>query len=79
MTSDRTGSNFATDAGAVLESEAAVPALVSKLLSDGETVLLVVRPSILMVPLWSLEAFWIIAGMTFAFAWAADFGWAAWS
>ncbi len=79
MTPDGTGSNYAADAGAVLETEVVVPPLVTKLLSDGETVLLVVRPSVLMVPLWSLEAFWIIAGMTFAFAWAADFGWAAWS
>ncbi len=79
MTPDRTGSTWSADAGAVLESEAVLPPLVARLVSDDETVLLVVRPSILMVPLWSLEAFWIIAGMTFAFAWAADFGWAAWS
>lgn len=79
MTADRTRSTYAADAGAVLEADVSVPPIVSRLVSEDETVLLVVRPSVLMVPLWSLEAFWIIAGMTFAFAWAADFGWAGWS
>lgn len=46
---------------------------------DGETVLLVARPSLWMVPLWSLEAFGIIAGLVFAFAWASDFTWAPWT
>jgi membrane protein YdbS with pleckstrin-like domain len=74
-----TPSTLHADAGAVLPVEGTVPAVVSRLVADDETVLLVLRPSVLMVPLWSLEAFWIIAGMTFAFAWAADFGWAAWT
>lgn len=69
----------ATDAGAVLEPDVALPPFVASLVSDDETVLLVIRPSVLMVPLWSIEAFSIIAAMTFAFAWAADFGWAGWT
>lgn len=70
---------FASDAGAAIESETALPPFVSSLVSEDETVLLVLRPSVLMVPLWSIESFTIIAAMTFAFAWAADFGWAAWT
>ncbi len=79
MSDQTTPSTLHADAGAVLPVEGTVPAVVSRLVADDETVLLVLRPSVLMVPLWSLEAFWIIAGMTFAFAWAADFGWAAWT
>ena len=69
----------ATDAGAAIESESTLPPFVSSLVSEDETVLLVLRPSVLMVPLWSIESFTIIAAMTFAFAWAADFGWAPWT
>ncbi len=79
MSDQTTPSTLHADAGAVLPVEGTVPAVVSRLVADDETVLLVLRPSVIMVPLWSLEAFWIIAGMTFAFAWAADFGWAAWT
>lgn len=68
-----------SEAGAAIESEVALPPFVSSLVSEDETVLLVLRPSVLMVPLWSIESFTIIAAMTFAFAWAADFGWAAWT
>ena len=69
----------ASDAGAAIESQSVLPPFVSSLVSEDETVLLVLRPSVLMVPLWSIESFTIIAAMTFAFAWAADFGWAAWT
>jgi hypothetical protein len=79
VTEAGTRSSFTTDAGAVLEAEAEVPPIVARLVSPDETVLLVLRPSVLMVLLWSLESFGVIAGMTFAFAWAADFGWAAWT
>lgn len=68
-----------SEAGAAIESEVPLPPFVSSLVSEDETVLLVLRPSVLMVPLWSIESFTIIAAMTFAFAWAADFGWAAWT
>ena len=37
--------------------------MLASMLDDGETVLLVARPSLWMVPLWSLEAFVLIAGL----------------
>ena len=72
-------SAFSGEAEAVLPVERPHPPMLASMLGDGETVLLSVRPSLWMVPLWSLEAFVLIAGLVFAFAWAADFAWTPWT
>ena len=48
-------------------------------ITDGETVLMVVRPSLWMVGLWSIGALGVIAGMVFALAWGARFEWTGWT
>ena len=58
---------FGGEAEASISIEAP-PAPVASLLSDGETVLMVVRPSLWMVGLWSIGALGVIAGMVFALA-----------
>ncbi|MBC03371.1 MAG: hypothetical protein CMJ34_08740 [Phycisphaerae bacterium] len=74
---DRT--SFSGEADAVIATKSQTPPMLASMLDDGETVLLVARPSLWMVPLWSLEAFGVIAGLVFAFAWAAGFEWSPWT
>ncbi|MCP4067790.1 MAG: PH domain-containing protein [Phycisphaeraceae bacterium] len=69
---------FGGEAEASISIEAP-PAPVASLLSDGETVLMVVRPSLWMVGLWSIGALGVIAGMVFALAWGARFEWTGWT
>jgi membrane protein YdbS with pleckstrin-like domain len=69
---------FSGEADAVLAIEDQ-PLIVSSLVSDGEIVLMVIRPSLWMVSLWSIGALGVIAGMVFALAWASSFSWAGWT
>ncbi|MEC8322006.1 MAG: PH domain-containing protein [Planctomycetota bacterium] len=71
--------SFGGEAEAVLASELTVSPAVAGMVDEDETIILVARPSLWMVPLWSLEAFGIIAGLVFAFAWASGFEWAPWT
>ena len=71
--------SFGGEAEAVLAPQPEVSPALSGMIAEGETVILVARPSLWMVPLWSLEAFGIIAGLVFAFAWASGFQWAPWT
>ena len=71
--------SFGGEAEAVLAPEPEVSPALSGMIAEGETIILVARPSLWMVPLWSLEAFGIIAGLVFAFAWASSFQWAPWT
>ena len=75
----RQRTSFSGEADAAIAPKATTPPMLASMLDDGETVLLVVRPSLWMVPLWCLEAFVVIAGLVFAFAWAADFDWSPWT
>ena len=80
MVEDSRGSaSFSGEADAIIAPKTSTPPMLASMLDDGETVLLVVRPSLWMVPLWSLEAFGVIAGLVFAFAWAAGFEWSPWT
>jgi hypothetical protein len=74
---DRVRSSAVEDVAVV--SAPAVPEIVARMLDDDETILLVVRPSLWMVPLWSLEALGVIAALVFATAWASNFQWAPWT
>ena len=71
--------SFGGEADVAIVEKVTTPPMLASMLDDGETVLLVVRPSLWMVPLWCLEAFVVIAGLVFAFAWAAAFEWSPWS
>ena len=75
---DETRAPFSGDGDAVLAVEDH-PLIVSSLISDGEIVLMVIRPSLWMVSLWSIGALGVIAGMVFALAWASSFSWAGWT
>ncbi|MCP4833758.1 MAG: PH domain-containing protein [Phycisphaera sp.] len=70
---------FSGEAEVAIVPETMTSPILDSMIDDGETVLLVVRPSLWMVPLWSLEAFGVIAGLVFAFAWAADLAWTPWT
>ena len=52
---------------------------VTKLLSDGEVILAVMRPSLWYVLLWPLGSLLVIMGMVFALAWATRFPWVGWT
>lgn len=75
----RERTSFGCEAEVAIAPEPMTPPILASMLDEGETVLLVARPSLWMVPLWSLEAFGVIAGLVFAFAWAANFAWAPWT
>lgn len=75
---DETRTPFSGEGNAVLAMEDQ-PLIVSSLVTDGEIVLMVVRPSLWMVSLWSIGALGVIAGMVFALAWASSFPWAGWT
>jgi hypothetical protein len=75
---EETRAPFSGEGDAVLAVEDQ-PLIVSSLISDGEIVLMVIRPSLWMVSLWSIGALGVIAGMVFALAWASSFAWAGWT
>ena len=75
---DETRLPFSGEADAILAVENQ-PFIVSSLVADGETVLMVIRPSLWMVSLWSIGALGVIAGIVFALAWASSFPWAGWT
>lgn len=80
MTEEARGrTSFSGEADAAIAPKVTTPPMLASMLDDGETVLLVARPSLWMVPLWSLEAFGVIAGLVFAFAWASSFEWSPWT
>ena len=66
------------DGGAVMV-DIEHPPSVTKMLSGDEAVLMVIRPSILYVGLWSLGSLFFIVGLVFALAWASRFPWATWT
>lgn len=70
---------FSGEAEVAIVPEPMTSPMLDSMIDEGETVLLVARPSLWMVPLWSLEAFGVIAGLVFAFAWAADLAWTPWT
>ncbi|MCH2160447.1 MAG: PH domain-containing protein [Phycisphaerales bacterium] len=69
---------FSGDEGALSTESIQSPA-VTRLLADGEIVLMVMRPSLWMVILWSLNVLLFILGLVFALAWASRFPWAGWT
>ena len=75
----RERTSFSGEADVAIVERGPTPPMLASMLNDGETVLLVARPSLWMVPLWCLEAFVVIAGLVFAFAWASSFEWSPWT
>ena len=69
---------FDSDGGAIAATEKYSES-VTKLLSDGEVILAVMRPSIWYVVLWPLGSLLVIMGMVFALAWATRFSWVGWT
>lgn len=72
-----------TDASGVdvggLEIDQAEVADVAHLLQDGEIVILLLRPSMLFVPLASLAGLMLIAVITLFLAWMSSISWVAWT
>jgi hypothetical protein len=71
-------SAFAADVSAVPMTEVA-PSLTKDLVQDDEVIILLLRPSLLFVPLSALGGLAVIAVITFALAYMARLSWVGWS
>ena len=76
--SDHNPNAFSGD-GETLAGQTIQSPSVTRLIADGEIVLMVIRPSLWFVVLWSLGALLFILGLVLVLSWFSRFPWAGWT